>query len=127
MKLYQPQQHLSNLKVSSTAKASIKIPISVAPKYYIRSTVSILAAAGETFTRIHDRETDRDPFLIKFRAMSDDRWTRAHTFDDVILIDIVPESPKTKNEVTVIVYKKDESVGGKVTSTISSNDKMDIE
>ncbi|OQX76145.1 MAG: hypothetical protein B6D64_10395 [Bacteroidetes bacterium 4484_276] len=122
MKLYQPQQHLSYLPIkpiTSTAKSQINAEA----KIYLKSTISVLVNAGETLTRVNDK----NPLKLVFRAIGDQQWQEKHIVQKVILIDEVPLGPNHDYIVKVIVYKMDGSVGGQVTSTISENDTIEIE
>ena len=123
MTLYQPQQHLSFLKVNPIASTTKRTTIEAIRSIYLKSTISVLVDAGETLTRVDDR----DPLKIILRAIRDQQWTEKHVVDKIILIDNVPDGPRQDYDVKVIVYKIDGTEGGRVTTTISENDTIEIE
>jgi hypothetical protein len=124
MNLYQPQQNLSFQQVAGNLSPFSRIPISTESRVYLKSTVSVLVDANETLTRIYN---EKDPLLIIYKTVKNERNTDRHVFNDVVLINKVPEGPKVDYFVKVIVYKIDGAVGGEVTTTIAGNATIELD
>lgn len=106
MNLYEPLQHLSFQTLTRSGKES----------NYLKSTVNILADAGETYTQDPDAG---NPFTIVYRAIRDEKNLEKSIFTNAVLIDLNGKTgPYT---VKVVVYKMNGAEGGQVTSTISGD------
>ena len=108
MNLYEPLQHLSFYLTDNNGKE----------KRYLKSTVNILADAGETFFQVLD---SGNPFVIIYRAISDQKNLEKNVFSNTVFIDLDKAGGTSPYSVKVIVYKMNGDEGGQVTTTISDN------